>query len=161
MEKLSFSSVLRKKNILFVGVAIGVLLLLIGTIVTGKPQTHEEEFSVSYYTEEMEEKIKKLCESVKGVSNVHVLLTLDSGSEYVYAQNTEKSVSGSFASDYLIITKNGEESSVLLEEIFPRIRGVAVVCHGGDSAAVRKTLTDLLSAALGIPGGNIRVAGGE
>jgi len=160
LEKVSFFSVFRKKSVLLIGGVIGILLLFIGTFVSNVEAEKEEEFAVSFYTEELEEKIKKLCESVSGVSDVHVLLTLDSGGEYVYAQNTEKNVSGSFISDYLIITKNGEESGVLLEEIFPRIRGVAIVCRGGDSAVVQKTLTELLSAALGIPGGNIRVAAG-
>lgn len=160
MEKASFFSFFRKKSVLLVGSMIGVLLLLIGTFISTSESEKKEAFSVSFYTEELEKKIKELCESVSGVSDAHVLLTLDSSGEYVYAQNTEKNISGSYASDYLIITKNGEESGVLLEEIFPRIRGVAVVCQGGDSALIRKTLTELLSAALGIPGGNIRIAGG-
>jgi stage III sporulation protein AG len=91
----------------------------------------------------MEERIETLCEELSGVREAHVLLTLESGVEYVYADG------GAW----------DRESPLLLQEISPQIRGVAVICTGGDDSAVRLTITELLSAALGIPSSRIRVAG--
>ena len=111
-------------------------------------------FSVRFYTENLEERIAALCRQVHGVNEAHVLLTLEGGSEYKYAE----SISGA-ARDYIITENADGESPVLVQEIYPQIRGVAVVCTRGDDSSVQLTLTQLLSAALGIPASRIRVAG--
>ncbi|MBQ8400343.1 MAG: stage III sporulation protein AG, partial [Clostridia bacterium] len=112
-----------------------------------------------YYTEMLEERITSLCTSVSGVQEATVLLTLESGSEYVYAQNTTTGSDTSGAWDYVIIQQGEGEEAVMVTEIYPKVRGVAVVCTGGDSAIVRQTITELLSASLGISTNRIRVAG--
>ena len=66
---------------------------------------------------------------------------------------------GDSASDYIILKNNNEEEAVMLREIYPRVRGIAVVCTGGDLPRIRETVTDLLSAAIGIPASKIQVAG--
>lgn len=136
---------------------IGLVLLMFGGgSDDGKQETADTEttYTVEFYTENMEERVAELCRRVKGVREAYVLLTLEAGSEYVYAENT-----GTTARDYVILQRSDEESAVLLKEISPRIRGVAVVCTHGDDSAVRLTITELLSAALGIPSSSIRVAG--
>ena len=149
-----------KKPVLIALAVLGILLLLIGTLSSKtKKEKSTSDFSVRYYTETLEERIGDLCKSVDGVSDVHVLLTLDTGSEFVYAQNGEQSSSGGSATDYLIVEQNGEENVVLIKEIYPAVRGVAIVCRGGEYATVRQTLTELLSAALGIPQAKIKIAG--
>ena len=66
---------------------------------------------------------------------------------------------GDSASDYIILKNNNEEEAVMLREIYPRVRGIAIVCTGGDLPRIRETVTDLLSAAIGIPASKIQVAG--
>ena len=104
--------------------------------------------------EKLEEKIKSMCEKVDGVGNVYVMLTLDTSEEYVYASDTEKS--DTFLKSELV-TRDGE--GVELYVVFPKVRGVAVVCSGGDRAVIKRTLTELISCALGIPASNISIAG--
>lgn len=41
------------------------------------------------------------------------------------------------------------------------VRGAAVVCTGGDDAAIRLTLTELLCALFGVPSSNVSVVGGK
>ena len=90
---------------------------------------NEEETYRKDITEKLEAKITDLCESVNGVKNVHVMITV--------------------------------ETSDIDTLIIPQVRGVAIVCDGGNSATVRKTLTELVSAALGISTARISVAGGK
>lgn len=159
IDKTAWKQKIPKKAVWIGLAALGVIFILIGTLSSGKKTTESvSDLSVKYYTETLEERIAALCRSVDGVSDVHVLLTLDTGSEFVYAQNGEKSSSGGTVSDYLIVEQSGGENVVLIKEIYPSVRGVAIVCRGGEYATVRQTLTELLSAALGIPQAKIRIA---
>ena len=117
---------------------------------------------VSFYTETLEKRIEDLCRASSGIKDVSVLLTLDSGSEYVYAADTaeQKDPDGvtEGTREYLIVSGENGDEPVRVTEIFPKVRGVAVVCTNGDRADVRERITTLLSAALGIPTNRIRVS---
>ena len=92
-----------------------------------------------------------VIESIDGVDEAVVFLTLDCSSEYVYRDDG--------ASDFLILSGGDGEEAVRLCEIYPRVRGIAVVCTGGELARIKETVTELLSAALGLPYNKIKVAG--
>ncbi len=154
-----------KRGVLLVAfVALGILLLTFDRLPLTSHQKKGDDdsyYKVSYYTENLEKRIKELCDSCDGAGDVHVLLTLDSGSEYVYASDVEQKKdgeSGSVAREYLLVSTSDGDEPVKVTEIYPRIRGVAVVCSGGDKADVREKITSLLSAALGIPSNRIRVS---
>lgn len=157
-----------KRAPVIIGVTIGALLLLIGTLTENSDQKSNADsdqyntLDVSLYTNMLEKRIENLCRSVGGINDATVLLTLDCGSELIYAQNGSEDIkesSYSAATDYLVIDRGDGSAPLQLCEIYPKIRGVAVVCTGGDKASVAKTVTDLLSAALGIPTNKIMVAG--
>ena len=156
----------KRKIIALLGAAAGILLILFGGSLTktggngsGNPGAEDHYFEVSFYTDTLEKKIETLCMSVSGISEAQVLLTLDCGTEYVYAQNGQQSESGSTSTDYLILNRGEDSEPVMLVEIYPKIRGIAVVCTGGDDGTVQQTVVDLLSAAFGISTNRIKVAG--
>lgn len=129
----------------------GVALILLGSLDFGKGKNTEVKHDdVSFYTEYLEDKIEEICRSIGGIDEVQVLLTLDCSSEYVYGES---------ASDYIILKNDSGEDAVLLREIYPKVRGIAVVCTGGDLPRIRETITELLSAAMGISVSKIKVAG--
>jgi len=150
---------LQKHWLALPGMLLGILLLVWSNLTPQNHTASATEYSVQYYTEILEQRIADLCTSVNGIQEATVLLTLDSGSEYVYAQNTTAAPNNTGAWDYVIIHQDEGEEAVMVTEIYPKVRGVAVVCTGGDSAAVRQTITELLSASLGISSNRIRVAG--
>lgn len=164
MKKLSEIFRGRRGIILFAAAALGIFLMTFDRLpITGKQNKNDADsyYSVSFYTENLEKRIKELCRSCDGAGDVHVLLTLDSGSEYVYASDVEQKKdgeNGSVTREYLIVSASGGDEPVKVTEIYPRIRGVAVVCSGGDRSDVREKITSLLSAALGIPTNRIRVS---
>ena len=131
---------------------VGVALILLGGFAGGGEEKTDEYREAGFYTAYLEERIASLCTSVDGVEEASVFLTLDCSSEYIYGEDG--------ASDYLILTGAGGEEAVLLQEIYPKVRGVAVVCTGGDLPRIRETVTELLAAALDLPTHKIRVAGG-
>lgn len=151
-----------------VGGVIGVLLILFGGNLGGektKGSTDGEAYyNVSFYTETLERRIESLCTSISGISKAEVLLTLDCSTEYVYAHNTsQQSVGGdhvTFSTDFIILNHDGNDSGAVVMEIYPKIRGIAVVCTGGEEIGVKQKIIELLSAALGISSNRIKVAGG-
>ena len=71
---------------------LGIALLIGGRVVgkesdTGQTVDADAYFSVRFYTEDLEERIEELCRQVHGIGEVHVLVTLEGGCEYVYAEN--------------------------------------------------------------------------
>ena len=154
----------RRGIVLVAAFALGIFLLTFDKLpfrAEKKISDSEPYYRVSFYTENLEKRIKELCRSCDGVGDVHVLLTLDSGSEYVYASDVEQRQEDSGASvtrEYLLVSTSDGDEPVKVTEIYPKIRGVAVVCSGGDRADVREKITSLLSAALGIPTNRIRVS---
>lgn len=103
----------------------GALLIILGSIDFNGKKEGVQYTDVEFYTEYLENKIARMCENIGGISEAKILLTLDCSSEYVY---------GDSASDYIILKNNNEEEAVMLREIYPRVRGIAVVCTGGRSA---------------------------
>lgn len=148
----------KKWLIVIVGAALGVFLIAYRPASTSGAPTEEDSLEkIGFYTEALEKRIEDLCRCSAGISDVSVLLTLESGSEYVYAANTEQS-EGTGTREYLILTGEKGGEPVRVTEICPKVRGVAVVCTNGDRADVKEKITTLLSAALGIPSNRIRVS---
>ena len=140
---------------------VGLILLVFAGGGEDKKAEADDYRSVISYTEKLEARVEKICLAVDGIEKADVLLTLESGSEFVYADNVkDESRDGgrSYTSDYILIENDDGSAPVLACEIYPKIRGVAVVCNGGDKPAVQKKLTELLSAALGISTGKIRIS---
>lgn len=149
------------KGIIFIVAAgIGLALILLPGLIPEKKTAENEESTeeVTYYTEKLEEKLSELLSSARGVGKAKVVVTLDKTEEYVYAKNESKSNSQS-AAEYVIISGGSGEEPILITEIYPKVRGVAVVCAGGEDAAVRKRVTELICAALGISANKIAVSG--
>ena len=145
---------LRKNLPVIAFAAVGLLLIVIGgTVGKAKARTEEAYTDVGYYTSYLEARIAELCRTVDGIDDAAVLLTLDSSTEYVYGTDG--------GADFIIVSDSDGEHAVKLCEIYPKIRGVAVVCTGGDIPRVRETVVKLLSASLGLPSSRIEVAGGS
>lgn len=138
------------------GVALGFLLLISGSLFSNsaKNTQKQETAAVAYYTEYLEKRVTELCKSVHSVTDATVLLTLEKGSEWVYARNETGQ-----NTEVVLLQKSGSEEAVTVAEIYPEIRGIAVVCTNGDDPIIRAALTELLSASLGIPTHRIKIAG--
>lgn len=159
MNIQKLKKLISNKKMLFPLILISSALVLI-IISSGKKENTSvaarDDVAIGILSSELEERIEELCESVDGVDKAHVMLTLDTSEEYVFAKDTETSSSGT-KSQY-VLTSTGE--GIELYVIAPKVRGVAVVCTGGDKATVQKTLSELISASLGISVSKISIAGG-
>ena len=131
--------------------ALGLLLLLWGGGGGEAPKERGEVLSeAEAYRQALTEDVTALCQTVKGVSEVSVLLTLEGGEEALYAMNRTET-------GETVASLGGD--ALLLGYRMPQIAGVAVVCRGGETARVKAELTALLCAALGISSARIYVSG--
>ncbi len=144
-----------KKAVTIVSIAIvliGILLMLIPTSKLDK--TPVEKTEISFYTEKLEKRITDLLLEIDGITYANVLITLENNGRNVYAEDMSNT-----SSEYVIIKTANNESGIMLTEITPEVRGVAVVCTNGDDISVKTKVTNLLSSALGIPTNKITIVG--
>lgn len=139
------------------GIIAGIILIIVGSInfqTAESDKIIEPEADYSY-TELLENKVRELIESIDGVTGVKVMLTLESGSEYVYAQNRNGEIR-----DYVIINESDRsESPILVKEISPQIRGIAIVCVGGNNPNIQSQIINLLSTLFNLSSNRIYVTG--
>lgn len=166
------------KKTMFIVLAgiIGVLILVASEFIPEgeKAKEDEKEIQVSEYNienhyeyaEMLEKKLTDLISSIEGAGATKVMLTLESSSEAVYAQNDktdmesndENSEKISKENDYVLIkTDSSKEEALLLKIIQPEVKGVAVVCEGGDSIYVQQKIIETISAVFDINASKIKV----
>lgn len=141
--------------------ALGVVLLLLPSGGEGKTPAEPaaagaEEFDL----EAFEGKLSRTLSQIQGAGEVEVLLTLDSGSRQVLAQDREQDGDGGRATTVTVGKGSGNQEVVALQTIAPRFRGALVVCPGGGEPAVRLALTRAVSALTGLGADCISVCAG-
>lgn len=106
---------------------------------------------IAEYQADLEKELEHFCESAAGVSDAEVKISLSGGFRREYL--TDKSGKP--------VTVGSGSSERALERAVspPTVSGVGVVCRHGNDPQIQKTLTELLSAALGIPSNRIYVTG--
>ncbi len=123
------------------------------------------------YAAALEEQLCTLLRGVEGVGECRVLLTLENGVEYVYA--TEETVKSDYEGQDAggktsqsdnrtdkVILLNGGSEGLLVTEILPTVKGVVVVCDGGEDAAVQERVRAALTTALNITAKRVCVVKG-
>ena len=61
-------------------------------------------------------------------------------------------------SDYVIINADDNDKGLLLKTIEPKIRGVAIVCDGGNNELVQQQIYSAVSAVLNISTSKISIS---
>ncbi len=160
-----FSGMQRKKLILlFVVGALGLLLVILGYFVPWeKSEESGKEIAVSFqtmeYISEIENKIRSITEKITGSTDISVMVSTESGTEFVYVSNEDTS-GEEVSKEYITVkNENGEYELVLAKEVYPSITGVSIVCPGGDDYAVQMKLINSVSTAFGLSKNRICVVG--
>ena len=119
------------------------------------PQTESED-----YAAQLEEKLGALLSSIDGAGKTKVLITLRSGAETVFARDDRLDVEeGHTQSEqtYVTLRDGSSDAGLPLKTVSPQILGVAVVCEGADTPQVRQSITQTVTAALGIGASHVSV----
>ena len=148
-----------QKQYLFAAIAIvtGILLILVGNQRTKSDTAQSsggQTLDASQLERALEAELEAFLEGVAGIGSVRVFLTLESSTETVYL----KSESASGKTEYVTVSQNGKSTPIVQKQIYATVRGVAVLCTGGDLAQNQEKVIGLLSTAFHIPASRIFVA---
>ena len=138
---------------------LGILLIVFGSSGKKVEQSNTEKpYSTAtdelvIYQDYLEERIKTLCESVSGVRNVTVVVTLSGTFESVYATEWPDG-----NEEYVILGSGSSAAPIYLSRSAPEIAGIGIVCSGGANDNVRRELISLLSATFHISSNRIYIA---
>lgn len=170
---------LTKNPRLLVAVGLcGIFLIFLSSFFTGKDKKSESDINLKNsitaeeYRASIEESIKNIVSGITGDKNPTVVITLESGVKYSYAKidETDSSVSSGNSTDqsseskkqsYIIIkTADGGEQALIVTEIMPEIRGVAIICSGGNNNVISEKIKNAVTAALNITSKRVYISGG-
>ena len=158
---------------------LGMLLLLASEFIhlpkKQEAETPSENIQTEYsYAEDLEKRLTNIVSSISGAGKTKVMVTLENGVESVYAADEKQSVERSSGeqtggvevneksnteNEYIILQSNGSrDEGLVIKVIQPKIRGVAIVCEGGDSAYVQQRITQAVTAVLDIGASRVSIA---
>lgn len=158
-----------KKNfiILIVGFIL-IALIFISEIFpdnVDKTESKSKEDSTIDYCTYLEEKVTDIVQSIDGAGETRVMITLLETTEYVYAtndknvrKNNNENDDSTSENDYVIIENNNADTGLLIKTIEPKIRGVAVVCEGGDNVKVQNQIYSAVGAVLNVSTSRISIS---
>ena len=104
---------------------VGIFFVIISSS-SGSSESVEREITLDEYKELLEAEIESLCSDVSGVGRCRVFITFERGVQDTY------------------------KGSNIIESKPPKVLGVTVVCTGGDSDAVKSSVTEMISALFDI-----------
>lgn len=156
----------RKKQIALILLAVvGALLIIWGYIFPSgsgsdaSKEKSENSFATMEYIESIENKIRIMTEKITGSSDVSVIVSAENGTEYVYVFNEDTGTANSSREYITVKSESGTYELVLAKEVYPEIKGVSIVCAGGDNSAVQRKIIESVSVALGISKNRICIVG--
>lgn len=118
------------KIILAAGAAL-MLIIAFGGFFGGSTKTEEAGYSraeLAEYEARLEKRLSDILSEIKGIGKTEVMITLDGAEQ----------------------TEYGKSKDMLLSVTAPRVRGVIVVCDGGDNIAVKEKVINAVSGVFGI-----------
>ena len=119
-----------RKWLLVLAAAGAALMLLSNAFHFDSPQSSENSsgFAVSDYRQTAQKDLEQLLSHIQGAGKTRVLLTVENSAEYVYLEN----------------------GTTKTKEIQPQVRGVLVLCEGGDDPVTVGRVTEAVTKALDI-----------
>lgn len=128
--------------------------------------------SMEEYAAYLEEKLKKMLESVRGVGEVEVMITLESSEERIVekdmtaerSQTEEQDSAGgtrtvsSSNTGYQAVYQEGSQGSpFVVKTITPKVEGVLVVAEGAGKGNMTGEITQVVQALFGVEAHKVKV----
>ncbi len=181
---MDFKKLLQNKNLTKYAVVLGVVGIVLiflsdffdSTNIEKNKSYENSMITDEAYCDELEKDAQELIKSITGDKSVKVIITLDSGAEYLYATDknvntdSKENISGNEVlnneisdkteESYIIINTGDGEQPLLLSALSPKVRGAAVVCDSGNIPQIAEIIKDSLCTLLDVSEGKISVAGG-
>ena len=164
----------KPKTVLIIGL-VGIGLIVLSSLFSSGESKKENmktgEMTAEEYKTILEEDIKETVTDITGSKNVSVVITLESGIKYSYAdireetltekkENEKESTDNETKSGYITVkTADGGEQALLVTTQMPKVRGVAIVCDGGDNESIAEKIQNAVMSALNISSKKVYICG--
>ena len=164
----------KPKTVLIIGL-VGIGLIVLSSLFSSGESKKENmktgELTAEEYKTILEEDIKETVTDITGSKNVSVVITLESGIKYSYAdireetltekkENEKESTDNETKSGYITVkTAEGGEQALLVTTQMPKVRGVAIVCDGGDNERIAEKIQNAVMSALNISSKKVYICG--
>ncbi|MFC0522657.1 stage III sporulation protein AG [Pontibacillus salicampi] len=132
-----------------------------------------ETSSLSQKEDYYEKELEKLLDSMQGVSEVDVMVNLESTEVKVYEKNTtvgtqtteetdksggERKIEDVTEDKQVVLARQGDqEAPILIKTEKPQVRGVLVVAKGADHMKIQQSIKEAVSRSLDVPTHRISV----
>ena len=166
------------KFLVILGVC-GILLIFLSSIFSTNDKnkkdidiSNTDTYTTEQYCSLIEDDVKNIVTGITGDKNPTVVVTLESGIRYSYASADETDISSSSGNttdesseskkqSYITVkTSDGGEMPLIVTEIMPSVRGVAIICDSGNLEAVSEKIKNAVTAALNITSKRVYISGG-
>lgn len=149
--KSSFSVVKRavsKYKFAAIVLVIGLVLLLFPGKEPNVPVPSNTQISTveSINAKELE----KILQSIDGAGEVQVLLSIASGEETIYQNNTERTADSDKIETVITTDSNRSEAGLITQVNPPVYLGAIVVCEGADKTAVKYAIMQAVGKITGL-----------
>ena len=113
-------------RIIYIIGLLGIALIFISSFFDSDNINSSFSGNIEDYRSTEETRIENMVESIEGVGDARVMITMENSAEQVYS---DKSV---------------------VKEIEPTVRGVMIVCKGADNPSIKETVLESVTKALNI-----------
>ena len=136
---------------------VGIILLLIPSG-SGKNTEQEDIIEKRENILSVEETLSEILSMVQGAGKVRVMLTISSGEETLYQNDSSISENGNEKRDTVITTDSERnERGLVRKTIPPEYLGAIIVCQGADNPTVRLNLIEAVSNVTGLRSDKISI----
>ena len=171
-----FLSRLKSPKVLIIAGISGIMLIFISSFFGGNEEKNQQlnansDIYLTEYRIELEKDICSLVASITGSRKVEAIVTLESSVKYNYADIKEsneaektdssgESFDSSLKEGFITVkTAEGGEEALLVTEQMPEIRGVAIVCDGGDDEILNEKIKNAVTSAFDITDKRVYICG--
>lgn len=159
LKKISDLRKIGKEKLILLALA-GILLIgssyfeSVGHDEKVETTTENNEYSIQYENT-IKEEIKKMIESIDGVSDVEVMVTFKSGKEKILQEDSDSSTNENgdttVKKTTVILNQNGGDYPYVIKEIYPKIEGVAITASGLQLSNKSGEIVNMVAALFDIP----------
>lgn len=147
---------------------VGIILIAMSSFESEQSENQRpnaENKNFSQYQQELQKELGDFLENINGAGEVNVMITFDTGSEKVYAYDTEENSNvqdgneeRKYKNEHIIVKNDSGEDGLEIKEIYPKVRGVAVICDNADNSIIKEQIVSAVCALFDINSTQISVA---
>ncbi len=135
-----------------------IIILIIGVfLMTFMPEDVEKkEVHDTLNIQEQEERLENILSKINGAGKVEVMITYYGSSQTSIAYETKSEVEEKSRQTDKRAVMSGN-SPVVIQELYPKVKGVIVVAQGADDIGVKRALREAVTAAMGVGASDVCV----